>query len=119
MRGGLGMIQVFWNGMVTEIRGDVLGFWVTIEGEGVLRMEMGYRARSIEMRELSEELGEKCCGWCMVLWERGRYEEKIFGHMRMGIRTVVMMGTTVYNSVLSIGVLKIKIYPGNESASHY
>jgi hypothetical protein len=54
--------------MVTEIRGDVLGFWVTIEGEGVLRMEMGYRARSIEMRELSEELGEKCCGWCMVLW---------------------------------------------------
>jgi hypothetical protein len=73
----------------------------------------------MEMRELSEELGEKCCGWCMVLWERGRYEEKIFGHMRMGIRTAVMMGTTMYDSVLSIGVLKIKIYPGNESASHY
>jgi hypothetical protein len=39
--------------------------------------------------------------------------------MRIGIKTAVMMGTTVYDSVLSIGVLKIKIHPGNESASHY
>jgi hypothetical protein len=39
--------------------------------------------------------------------------------MGIGIGTTVMKGTTVYDSVLSIGVLKIKTHPGNESASHY
>jgi hypothetical protein len=46
-------------------------------------------------------------------------EEGIFGHMGIGIGTTVMKGTTVYDPVLSIGVLKIKIHLGNESASHY